>query len=108
MEVSWLSLIDYNSQDYPLDNGTIFIEIVQGFVNLFPTFYNDLLINQTHLLASRFYLKIGRIYYNSSDGHLVNQLRSLAEQSKLPIKGKLNYFENIIILFIYLFSFSIQ
>jgi len=93
MEISWFSLIDYNSQDYPLDNGTIFIDIVQGFINLFPTFSNDLLINHTHLLASRFYLKIGHIYYNSSDGYLVNQLRSLAEQSKLPIKGKLkSYF----------------
>jgi hypothetical protein len=30
---------------------------------------------------------MGRVYYNSSDGYLVNQLRSLAEQSKLPIKG---------------------
>lgn len=88
MEISWFSLIDYQTQDYPLDNGTTFMEIVHGFVNLFPTFYNDLLLNNTHLKASRFYLKIGMIYFNSSDGHLVNQLRSLAEQSKLPIKGK--------------------
>jgi hypothetical protein len=86
-EISWFSLIGYNGQDYPLDNGTEFIEIVHGFVNLFPTFANDLLINKTHLIASRFYLKMGRVYYNSSDGYLVNQLRSLAEQSKLPIKG---------------------
>jgi len=90
-EISWFSLIDYSAQDYPLDNGTIFIGIIHGFVNLFPIFYNDLLTNNTHLLASRFYLKIGRIYYNSSDGYLVNQLRSLVEQSKLPIKSILKY-----------------
>ncbi|CAF0952022.1 unnamed protein product [Adineta steineri] len=85
-EISWFSLIGYDGQDYPFDNGTQFIEIVHGFVNLFPTFSNDLLINNTHLLTSRFYLKFGRIHYNSLDGHLVNQLRSLAKQSKLPIK----------------------
>jgi len=87
MEISWFSLMDYNSKDYPFDNGTTFIDIVHGFINLFPIFSNDLLTNDTHLLASRFYLKIGSIHYNSSDGYLVNQLRSLAEQSKLPIKG---------------------
>ena len=91
LEISWLSLIGYNSQDYPFDNGTKFIEIIHGFVNLFPAFTNDLLINDTHVLASRFYLKMGRVFYNSSDGHLVNQLRSIADQSKLPIKGKKNF-----------------
>jgi hypothetical protein len=91
LQISWLSLIGYSSHDYPFDNGTKFIEIIHGFVNLFPTFGNDLLINDTHVLASRFYLKMGRIHYNSSDGHLVNQLRALAEQSKLPIKGKKIY-----------------
>jgi hypothetical protein len=90
LELSWFSLLGYNPQDYPFDNGTNFIEMVHGFVNLFPTFNNDLIFNKTHLLASRFYLKMGRIYYNSSDGYLVNQVRSLAEQSKLPIKGKEN------------------
>jgi hypothetical protein len=87
LEISWFSLIGYNSQDYPFDNGTQFMEIIHGFVNLFPTFYNDLITNKTHLLASRFYLRMGRVFYNSSDGHLVNQVRSLAEQSQLPIKG---------------------
>lgn len=91
MEISWFSLIDYNTEDYPLDNGSQFMEILHGFANLFPTFSNDLLMNNTHLIVSRFYLKIGIIHYNSSDGHLVNQLRSLAEQSKLPIKGKIFY-----------------
>ncbi|CAF5120850.1 unnamed protein product, partial [Rotaria sp. Silwood1] len=85
-EISWFSLLGYDSQDYPFDNGTKFMDIIHGFVNLFPTFSNDLLINDTHVIASRFYLKMGRVYYNSSDGYLVNQLRSLAEQSKLPIK----------------------
>src|SRR5690349_3888044 len=87
LEISWFSLIGYQSQDYPFDNGTKFIDTLHGFVYIFPTFSNDLLFNKTHLLASRFYLKIAHIHYNSSDGHLVNQLRSLAEQSKLPIKG---------------------
>ncbi len=85
VEISWFSLLDYDSGDYPFDNGTKFMEIVRGFTNLFPVFGNDLLINDTHLLVSRFYLKIGQIHYNSSDGHLVKQLRSFAEQSKLPI-----------------------
>ena len=87
VDISWFSLLDYDPQDYPLDNGTKFMEIIRGFVNLFPVFSNDLLTNGTHLLVSRFYLKIGRIFYNSSDGYLVNQLRSLAEESQLPIKG---------------------
>jgi hypothetical protein len=91
LEISWFSLLGYDSRDYPFDNGTKFIEIIHGFVNLFPTFDNDLRFNDTHLLISRFYLKIGRIYYNSSDGYLVNQLRSLAEQSKLPIIGIKKY-----------------
>ncbi|CAF2837983.1 unnamed protein product [Rotaria sp. Silwood2] len=92
-EISWFSLLGYDSQDYPFDNGTKFMEIIHGFVNLFPTFYNDLLINDTHLIASRYYLKMGRVHYNSSDGYLVHQLRSLAEQSKLPIKVYSNLFK---------------
>lgn len=85
--ISWLSMIGYNSYDYPFDNGTKFLEIAHGFVNLFPTFYNDMQFNQTHILASRFYLKTARACHNSSDGYLVHQLRSLVEQSKLPITG---------------------
>ncbi|CAF1045952.1 unnamed protein product [Rotaria sordida] len=92
-EISWFSLLGYDSQDYPFDNGTKLIEIIHGFVNLFPTFYNDLLFNDTHLIASRFYLKMGRVLYNSSDGYLVNQLRLVAEQSKLPIKVYSNLFK---------------
>ena len=103
VEISWFSLLDYDPQDYPLDNGTKFMEIIRGFVNLFPVFANDLVMNDTHLLVSRFYLKIGRIFYNSSDGHLVNQLRSLAEQSQLPIIGNLPCrFSQIISLFCFL------
>ncbi|CAF3385699.1 unnamed protein product [Rotaria socialis] len=93
VEISWFSLLAYDPQDHPFDNGTEFIGILQGFVNLFPTFDNDLLLNSTHLLASRFYLQFGRVFYNSSDGYLVNQLRSLAEQSKLPIKVYSNLFK---------------
>lgn len=89
LEISWFSLLGYDSQDFPLDNGTQFLATLQGFVNLFPTFANDLVLNGTHLLASRFYLRFGRVLYNSSDGYLVNQLRSLAEQSQLPIIGML-------------------
>ncbi|UJR31448.1 hypothetical protein I4U23_018941 [Adineta vaga] len=85
-EISWFTLLDYTGYEHPLDNGTFFIDKIHGFVNLFPPFANDLVFNQTHLLTSRFYLKFGHVHYNSHDGHLVNQLRALAEQSKLPIK----------------------
>lgn len=87
LEISWFSLVGYEPQDHPFDNGTKFMDIIHGFTNLFSTFRNDLSINDTHVLASRFYLRFGRVFYNSSDGYLVNQLRSLAQQSKLPIKG---------------------
>lgn len=87
-EIAWFSLLGYNGHEHPLDNGTQFMETIHGFVNLFPTFANDLLFNRTHLLTSRFYLKFARIYYNSYDGHLINQIRALTKQSNLPIIGR--------------------
>ena len=80
-------MIGYNAYDYPFDNGTKFFEIANGFVNLFPTFGNDIHFNRTQILASRFYLKTGRSCHNSSDGYLVHQLRSMVEQSQLPVTG---------------------
>jgi len=85
VEISWLSMIGYNPYDYPFDNGTQFYNIANGFVNLFPTFTNDLVFNGTHITASRLYLQFARVCYNSSDGLLVDQLRTVVEQSKLPI-----------------------
>ena len=90
VEISWLSMIGYNPYDYPFDNGTQFYNIANGFVNLFPTFTNDLVFNGTHITASRLYLQFARVCYNSSDGLLVDQLRTVVEQSKLPIIGKTN------------------
>jgi len=85
LDFSWFTLMGYEPQDHPFDNGTSFMDLLHGFLNLIPLFEHDLVVNKTHILISRFYLKIGRISYNSSDGYLVKQLRSLTEQSKLPI-----------------------
>ncbi|CAF1250096.1 unnamed protein product [Adineta ricciae] len=85
-EIAWFSLLGYNGYEHPLDNGTLFMDTIHGFVNLFPPFANDLIFNKTHLLTSRFYLKYAVVHYNSNDGRLVNQLYSLTEQSQLPIK----------------------
>ena len=87
LEISWLKMINYNADDYPFDNGTKFMEMANGFVNLFNTFGSDLAMNDTHIQASRFYLQLGRVSFDSSDGHLVHQLRSLIDQSQLPITG---------------------
>ena len=93
MEISWLSMIGYNAYDHPFDNGTHFYNIARGFVNLFPTFANDLRFNETHILASRFYLQFARVFYNSSDGLLVDQLRTVVQQSQLPITGRTSWIE---------------
>ena len=107
-EIAWFSLLGYNEYDHPLDNGTYFMDAIHGFVNLYPPFSNDVIFNQTHILTSRFYLKFGHVHYNSNDGHLVNQLRALAEQSKLPIKGKKNSLSIKKVTKSLAFSFSLQ
>ena len=88
MEISWLAMIGYNAYEHPFDNGTHFNNIARGFVNLFPTFANDLKFNETHILASRIYLQFSRVSYDSSDGLLVDQLRTVVQQSHLPIIGR--------------------
>lgn len=88
VEISWLAMIGYNAYEHPFDNGTHFYNIARGFVNLFPTFANDLKFNETHILASRIYLQFSRLFYNSSDGLLVDQLRTVVQQSHLPITGR--------------------
>ncbi|CAF1079823.1 unnamed protein product [Didymodactylos carnosus] len=92
LEISWLKLMNINSNDIH-KNQTSYIETVRGFTNLLPIFQNDIVMNHTHIVASRFYLQFGRVCYNSSDGQLVNELRSLVKQSQLPIIVYSNLFK---------------